>query len=52
MRLSSTVDHVFVSVNFNCLDDVEISDVQLRYWDGRHDSWQAGMRDRPWKIFA
>ena len=42
----------YVSVNFNCLDDVELGDVKLTYWDGRHDNWQAGTRASPWPIFA
>jgi len=42
----------YVSINFNCLDDLEISDVAVTHWDGRHDNWQAGMREQPWKIFG
>ncbi len=42
----------YVSVNFNCLDDIDLADVTLVYWDGRHDNWQAGTRDRPWPIAA
>jgi hypothetical protein len=38
----------FVSVNLNCLDDIEHADVQVRYWDGRHDNWEAGQRETPW----
>jgi hypothetical protein len=40
----------FASVNVQCLDGVEVGDVAIRYWDGRHDNWQAGLRDRPWPI--
>jgi hypothetical protein len=40
----------FVSVNLNTLDDVDPLDVAVVYWDGRHDNWQAGPRDRPWRI--
>jgi len=40
----------FVSVNLNTLDDVDPLDVQVIYWDGRHDNWQAGPRDQPWRI--
>lgn len=40
----------FVSVNINCLDDVELRDVKIGYWDGRHDNWAAGTRDEPWPI--
>jgi hypothetical protein len=41
----------FVSVNLNCLDDVEIGEVTITHWDGRHDNWQAGARPAPWPIF-
>lgn len=41
----------FVSVNCNTLDDVDPNhDLQIGYWDGRHDNWMAGMRDTPWPI--
>jgi hypothetical protein len=42
----------FVSINYNCLDDVELGDVSVVYWDGRHDNWQAGTRETPWPIWA
>jgi hypothetical protein len=38
----------FVSVNVNTLDDVDIGALTISYWDGRHDNWQAGLRDTPW----
>ena len=38
----------FASVNVNCLDGVELSTLKVGYWDGRHDNWQAGMREQPW----
>jgi hypothetical protein len=41
----------YVSVNLNCLDDVDPRDVKVGYWDGRHNNWQAGQRDAPWPIF-
>jgi hypothetical protein len=40
----------YVSVNYNCLDGVEVNDLRVVYWDGRHNNWQAGPRDRPWAI--
>jgi hypothetical protein len=40
----------FVSINYNTLDDVDPLDVKVSYWDGRHDNWQAGARDNPWRI--
>jgi hypothetical protein len=42
----------YVSVNYNCLDGVELSELKIGYWDGRHDNWYAGMRDRPWPILT
>ena len=38
----------YVSVNFNCLDDIDVRDVSVVYWDGRHNNWQAGPRSEPW----
>jgi len=38
----------FLSVNLNALDDIEHSAVRVGHFDGRHDNWQAGMRDAPW----
>jgi hypothetical protein len=40
----------FVSVNLNCLDDVDPNAIQLSYWDGRHNNWEAGPRPTPWPI--
>ena len=40
----------FVSINYNTLDDIDPSELKVGYWDGRHDNWQAGMRDTPWPI--
>jgi hypothetical protein len=42
----------YVSINYNCLDGVELSALNLTYWDGRHDNWQAGTRAAPWPILA
>lgn len=42
----------FVSINLNTLDDIDLRDVSIMYWDGRHDNWQAGPRDTPWPIHA
>lgn len=42
----------FVSINLNTLDDFDRSRIQLSYWDGRHDNWQAGQRPVPWPISA
>jgi len=40
----------YVSINLNCLDDFDLSKVQLSYWDGRHNNWQGGQRPTPWPI--
>jgi hypothetical protein len=32
----------FVSVPLNALDDIDLLDVAVTHWDGRHDNWQAG----------
>jgi hypothetical protein len=42
----------FVSINMNTLDDVDPRNVNVTYWDGRHNNWQAGSRDVPWPIAA
>ncbi|HEY4014105.1 MAG TPA: GFA family protein [Polyangiaceae bacterium] len=40
----------YASVNLNCLDDFDPAEVKVTYWDGRHDNWQAGARDKPWPV--
>jgi hypothetical protein len=40
----------YVSVNLNCVDDLELSDLRVVYWDGRHDNWQGGPRSTPWPV--
>ena len=42
----------YVSVNLNCLDDFEPTAANITHWDGRHDNWQAGTRDKAWPIHA
>lgn len=42
----------FVSVSANALDDLDLANVKIVYWDGRHDNWNAGPRDMPWPIDA
>ena len=41
----------FVSINLNCLDDVDVNDLTILHWDGRHDNWDAGPRPTPWPRF-
>jgi hypothetical protein len=40
----------YVSINYNCLDGVDPWQLKVGYWDGRHNNWGAGMRDKPWPI--
>lgn len=40
----------YVSVNYNCLEDVDVGQLAVVYWDGRHENWEAGPRSRPWPI--
>ncbi len=42
----------YASVNVNCLDDVELAELSVGYWDGRHDNWGAGLRKEPWPVRA
>ena len=42
----------YVAVNLNCVDDIDVNDLQVINWDGRHDNWQAGPRPTPWPIRA
>ena len=38
----------YISVNVNCLDDLDPGTLAVRYWDGRHNNWEAGTRSAPW----
>ena len=40
----------YVSVNLNCLDDLDPSTLAIVYWDGRHGNWHAGTRSTPWPV--
>lgn len=40
----------YVSVNVHCLDDVDPSTLTVVHWDGRHNNWAAGPRERPWPL--
>jgi hypothetical protein len=40
----------YVSVNFNCIDDLDLRDVAVKHWDGRNNNWQAGARETPWPL--
>jgi hypothetical protein len=41
----------YVSVNLNCLDEIDVAELKLSYWDGRHDNWEGGPQKTPWPIF-
>jgi len=40
----------FVSFSYNTVDDLELSELKVVYWDGRHDNWYAGPSDKPWPM--
>ena len=40
----------FAGVRINVLDDLDLGTLQISYWDGRHNNWQAGTRERPWPV--
>jgi len=42
----------YVSINLNCVDDLDPATLPVIYWDGRHDNWQAGPRPTPWPVAA
>jgi hypothetical protein len=42
----------FVSVNYNCLDEIDPASLRIHHWDGRHDNWSAGPRAQPWPLFT
>jgi hypothetical protein len=42
----------YVAVYANTLDGVELVDLPVIYWDGRHNNWDAGPRSQPWPILA
>jgi len=50
VSLMAEVGGDYVSVNLNCLDDIDPSALAIVHWDGRHNNWQAGPRPTPWPI--
>lgn len=42
----------YVAINLNALDDIDPAMIDVVYWDGRHDNWDAGPRKSPWPIAA
>lgn len=41
----------YVSINTNCLEDVELAGLPSHHFDGRHDNWMAGTRPEMWPLF-
>ena len=42
----------YVSINVNALEGVEVHQLPLIHWDGRHNNWEGGPRETPWPIAA
>jgi hypothetical protein len=42
----------FVSVPLNVLDDIDLCEVSIAHWDGRHDNWQAGVASKRYPVAA
>jgi hypothetical protein len=40
----------YVAVNLNCVEGLEVSELEIMHWDGRHNNWQAGPRNSPWPV--
>jgi hypothetical protein len=40
----------YVSVNLNAVDDLDVAELPIVHWDGRHNNWYAGPRPTPWPI--
>jgi hypothetical protein len=38
----------YVSVNLNCIDAIDVNELEIVHFDGRHDNWQGGPRSTPW----
>lgn len=42
----------FVSFSYNAVDGLEISELPVIHWDGRHNNWQSGPRSEPYRILT
>jgi hypothetical protein len=42
----------YISIPLNALDDVDLRDVTVTHFDGRHNNWMAGARSEPWPVFS
>lgn len=41
----------YLSLPLNVLDDVDLGEVKVTHWDGRHDNWEGGPSDVAWPVF-
>jgi hypothetical protein len=42
----------YVSFSYNAIDGLELSELNVVHWDGRHNNWQAGPAKHPWPIIT
>lgn len=42
----------YVSFSYNAVDDFELKQLSVVYWDGRHNNWQAGPSQEPYDILT
>ena len=42
----------YVSINVNTIEGIEPRELQVGYFDGRHDNWMAGTRKEPWSTLG
>ncbi|HEY3500358.1 MAG TPA: GFA family protein [Polyangiaceae bacterium] len=40
----------YVAVNLNCVEGIDVGELEVMHWDGRNDNWQAGPRNSPWPV--
>lgn len=42
----------YVSFSYNAVDGLELSELPVVHWDGRHNNWQAGPAAKPYRILT
>jgi hypothetical protein len=42
----------YVSFSYNAVDELELAELPVVHWDGRHDNWQAGPSPKPFPILT
>jgi hypothetical protein len=42
----------YVSVNLNCVDELDVNELEIVHWDGRHNNWMGGPSSAPWPLIA